>query len=212
MLIVASKTVAKNAGICLGASSASNYVPLTDGLTTKEAQTVRIARLDNAVVGNNPTANLARRCMGSGDVEGDFNPVRAILSLMRPSLFNSIGNDNVDADEEDALNNYDKILIVEESEEACVGSSREYRRNIIGNNEDDNEDDNEICLRIQGADLRRFDKYKKRLHLTTAPPWYKKRMLKQECIGVGWVSITSHLLLYTMHHWSCRGYTGSSLI
>jgi hypothetical protein len=169
-------------------------VPLTDGLTTKEAQTVRIARLDDAVVGNNPTANLARRCMGSGDVEGNFNPLRAILSSMRPSLFDSIGDDNVDADEEDALNNYDEILIVEESEEACVRSSREYRCNIIGNNKDDNEDDNEICLRIQGADLRRFDKYKKRLHLTTAPPWYKKHTLKQECIEVGWVSIPSHLL------------------
>jgi hypothetical protein len=127
-------------------------------------------------------------------------------------LFGSFGNDNVDADDEDALNNYDKILIEEESEDACVGSPRENRGNIIGNNEDDNEEENKICLRIQGADLRRFDKYKKRLHLTTAPPWYKKRMLKQECIEVGWVSIPSHLLLYTMHLWSCRDYTGSSLL
>jgi hypothetical protein len=61
-------------------------------------------------------------------------------------------------------------LIEEESEDACVGSPRENRNNIIGNNEDDNKEDNKICLRFQGADLRRFDKYKKRLHLTTAPP------------------------------------------
>jgi hypothetical protein len=69
-------------------------------------------------------------------------------------------------------------------------------------------------LRIQGADLRKYDKYKKRLHLPTAPLWYncRKRMLKQECIEVEWVSIPSHLLLYTMHLWSCRSYTGSSLI
>ena len=46
MAILATKTVA-NGGICSGASSASNYVPLTDGLTAEEAQTVRIARLDD---------------------------------------------------------------------------------------------------------------------------------------------------------------------
>jgi len=37
----------------------------------------------------------------------------------------------------------------------------------IGNNEDNNKDDTNILVRVQGADLRRFDKYKKRLHLTT---------------------------------------------
>ncbi len=95
--------------------------------------------------------------MGSGDVEGDFNPVRSILSLVMHSLFGSFGNINVDADEEGALNNYDEILIEEETEDACMGSPRENRHNIIGNNKDDNEDNNKICLRIQGADLRRFD-------------------------------------------------------
>jgi hypothetical protein len=179
-----------------------------DGLTAKKAQTVWIPCLeDNAFIGKNPMANLARRWMGSGDVKGNFNPVRAILSSVMHSLFGSFGNNNVNADEEDVLNNDNEILIEEETEDACMGSPRENRRNIIGNNEDDNEDDNKICLRIQGADLRRLDKYKKRLHLTTAPPWYTKHMLKQECIEVGWVSIPSHLLLYTMHHWSCRGYT-----
>ncbi len=212
MAILATKTVA-NGGICSGASSASDYVLLTDGVTAKKAQTVRILCLDdNAFIGKNLMANLARRWMGSGNVKGDFNPVRANLLLVMHSLFGSFGNNNVDADEEDALNNYDEILIDEETEDVCMGSPRENRRNIIGNNKGNNEDDNKICLRIQGAELRRFDKYKKRLHLTTAPPWYKRRTLKQECIEVGWVSIPSHLLLYTMHHWSCRGYTGSSLI
>jgi hypothetical protein len=147
MVILVAKTVA-NAGICLDASSASNYVLLTDGLTAKEVQTVRIAWLDDAVVGNNPMANLAKQWTGSGNVEGNFNLVRAILSLMMLSLFGSFGNDNVHADDEDMLKNYDKLLIEEESEDACVGSPRENRCNIIGNNEDDNEEDNKICLRI----------------------------------------------------------------
>ncbi len=197
-----------NARIHSDASSASNYVLLMDGLTAKEVQTVWIMRLDDTVIGNNPMANLTRRWTGSGDLEGNINPGKAILSSMMLSLFGSFGNNNINADDEEALNNYNKILIEEESEDVCVGSPRENRNNIIGNNEDDNKEDNEICLRIQGADLRRFDKYKKRLHLTTAPPWYKKRTLKQKCIEVGWVSIPSYLLLYTMHLWSCRGYTG----
>ena len=59
--------------------------------------------------------------------------------------------------------------------------------------------DNKILLKIQGADLRMYDKYKKRPHLITATLWYncKECRLKQECIEVGWVSIPSHLLLYT---------------
>ncbi len=61
MAVWATKTVA-NGGICLGASSASNYVPLADGLTAEEVQTVRIPRLDNdAFIGKNPMANFARR-------------------------------------------------------------------------------------------------------------------------------------------------------
>jgi hypothetical protein len=85
---------------------------------------------------------------------------------------------------------------------------------IIGDDEFGSKGNKKILLRIQGADLRRYDKYKKRLHLPTAPLWYNCRrcMLKQECIEVGWVSIPSHLLLYIMHLWSCRSYTGSSLI
>jgi hypothetical protein len=90
MAILATKTVA-NAGIRSDASSASNYVLLTDGLTAEEVQTVRIARLDDAVVGDNSMANLARRLTGSGKVEGDFNPMSAILSLMMLLLFGSLG-------------------------------------------------------------------------------------------------------------------------
>ncbi len=78
MAILVTKTVA-NAGICSDASSASNYVLLTDGLTNKEVQTVQIAQLDDTVIGNNLMADLARWWMGSGYVEGDFNPMRAIL-------------------------------------------------------------------------------------------------------------------------------------
>jgi hypothetical protein len=85
---------------------------------------------------------------------------------------------------------------------------------ILGDDEFGSKGNNEILLRIQGADLRRYDKYKKRLHLPAAPLWYncRKHMLKQDCIEVGWVSTPSHLLLYTMHLWTCRSYTGSSLI
>ncbi len=54
----------------------------------------------------------------------------------------------------------------------------------IGNNEFGREGNNKILLRIQGAYLRRYDKYNKRLHfhLPTAPLWYnfRKSMLKQE--------------------------------
>jgi hypothetical protein len=57
----------------------------------------------------------------------------------------------------------------------------------IGNKEFGSKGNNQILLRIQGADLRRYNKYKKRLHLPTAPLWYncRKHMLKQECIEVG---------------------------
>jgi hypothetical protein len=65
--------------------------------------------------------------------------------------------------------NDNKILIEEEAEDACVGSPREIRRIGISNDEDNNKNNTKILLRIQGADLRRFDKYKKKLHLKIAP-------------------------------------------
>ncbi len=81
MAILVTKTVA-NGGICWGASSASDYVPLTDDLTAKKAQTVWIPCLyDNAFIGKILMANLARPWMGSGNVKGNFNPMRAILCM-----------------------------------------------------------------------------------------------------------------------------------
>jgi len=73
--------------------------------------------------------------------------------------------------------NNNEILSEEEAEDGSVGSPRENRRTDFGNNKDDNEDNTKILLRIQGADLRRFDNYKKRFHVTIAHLWYncKKR-------------------------------------
>ena len=122
------------------------------------------------------------------------------------------GNNNDSTSGIRGLYNNSKILSEEEAEDACVVSHKENSRCIdIGkddnnnnnhvhdNKSNNNNNDNEIPLKIQGADLRRYDKYKKRLHVMTAPLWYncKKGTLKQECIEVGWVSIPSLLLLYT---------------
>jgi hypothetical protein len=93
----------------------------------------------------------------------------------RPSsdAFNEDDNSNDSTSGIRGLNNKDKILIEEEAEDACVVSPRENSGCIdIGNDEDNNDkDDNELLLKVQGADLKRFDKNKKRLHLTTAPLW-----------------------------------------
>jgi len=137
------------------------------------------------------------------------------LIVSRPSsdAYNKDDNDNDSTCGIRGINNEKKILVEEEAEDACVVSPREKSRRIdIGNDEDaKDEDDNELLLKVQGADLKRSDKYRKRLHLTTAPLLYNCRNVR--CIEGGWVSIPSHLLLYTNHRlWSCRGYTGSSLI
>ena len=121
------------------------------------------------------------------------------------------GNNNNSTSGIHGLYNNSKILSEEEAEDACVVSHKENSRRInIGeddnnnnhvhdNKSDNNNNDNEIPLKIQEADLRRYDKYKKRLCVMIAPLWYncKKGTLKQECIEVGWVSIPSLLLLYT---------------
>ena len=80
-----------------------------------------------------------------------------------------------------------------------IGEDDNNNNHVHDNKSNNDNNDNEIPLKIQGADLRRYDKYKKRLHVMTAPLWYncKKGTLKQECIEVGWVSIPSLLLLYT---------------
>ena len=69
-----------------------------------------------------------------------------------------------------------------------MGSHRENRHIDIGDNEDINEDDTKILLRVQGADLRRFDMYKKRLHLTTIL-WdiCQKRNASMELEKLHWV-------------------------
>ncbi len=123
------------------------------------------------------------------------------------------GNNNNSTSGIHGLYNNSKILSEEEAEDVCVVSHKENSRRIdigkVDNNNNNNHvhdnksnkdnNDNKIPLKIQGADLRRYNKYKKRLHVMTAPIWYncKKGMLKQECIGVGWVRISSLLLLYT---------------
>jgi hypothetical protein len=109
--------------------------------------------------------------------------------------------------------NNDKILIEEKAVDACLGLSRKNRLIFISNVKDDNEDNSKISVRIQGADLRRLDKYKKKLHLTTAPLWYncKKCTLKQECIG--WMG--KHTLTTSAVHnasMELQKFTGSSLI
>jgi hypothetical protein len=55
-------------------------------------------------------------------------------------------------------------LIEVEAEDACGGSLREKRGINIKNNKDNKEEDTIILLKIQGDDLRRFYKNKKRLH------------------------------------------------
>ena len=121
-----------------------------------------------------------------------------VLMDFRSSLDNvdGDGNNNDSTSGIRELYNSSKILSEEEAEDACVVSHKENSRCIdIGkddnnnnqvhdnkNNNDNNK--NEIPLKIQGADLRRYDKYKKRLHVMTAPLRYncKKGTLKHECI------------------------------
>ena len=80
-----------------------------------------------------------------------------------------------------------------------IGKDNNNNNHVHKNKSNKDNNDKETPLKIQGAGLRRYDKFRKRLHLMTAPLWYncKKCTLKQECIEVGWVSIPSLLLLYT---------------
>jgi hypothetical protein len=100
-----------------------------------------------------------------------------IVSRIRGGLLvdSQSSSDTVNEDSNDnsslsicGLNKNNKKLLIEvEAEDVCMGSHRENRRINIDNNKDNNEDNTKILLRVQGADLRRFDKYKNRLHLTT---------------------------------------------
>jgi hypothetical protein len=65
-----------------------------------------------------------------------------------------------------------------------IGEDNNNNNHVHDNKSDNDNNDNGIPLKIQGADQRRYTKYKKRLHLMTAPLWYncKKCTLKLECI------------------------------
>jgi hypothetical protein len=90
--------------------------------------------------------------------------------------------------------NDDKILIEEKAVDVCLGLSSKNRLIFISNVKDNNE--GKIIVRIQGANLRRFNKYK---NCTTA-----RNVRSNRNALVGWVSIPYHPLLYTIHLWSCR--------
>lgn len=80
---------------------------------------------------------------------------------------NEADNDNSTPGIHGLNKNNDKLLLEVEAEDVCVKSHIENWRINVGGNKDNNEDDTMILLRVQGADWRRFDKYKKRPHLTT---------------------------------------------
>jgi hypothetical protein len=81
--------------------------------------------------------------------------------------------------------NDNKLLIVRRRLWIHAWDCPEKNRIVfISKAKDNNEDNSKIFVRIQGANLRRFDQYKKWLNLTTTPLWYncKKCTSKQECI------------------------------
>jgi hypothetical protein len=90
-----------------------------------------------------------------------------IDSQLSSDTVNGDGNDNSTSSNCGLNKNNDKLLIEMEVEDVCVRSHRQNWRINIDNDEDNNEDDTKILLRVQGADLRRVDKCKNRLHLTT---------------------------------------------
>jgi hypothetical protein len=59
-------------------------------------------------------------------------------------------------------------LIEEKAVDACLGLSSKNRLIFISEDKDNSEENSKIFVRIQGANLRRFNKNKKRLHLTAA--------------------------------------------
>ena len=89
-----------------------------------------------------------------------------IDSQLSSGAVNEDGNDNSTPCICGLSKNNDKLLIEVEAEDVCMGYHRENRHIEIDEDKDNNEDNSKILLRVQGADLRRFDKYKKRLHLT----------------------------------------------
>ncbi len=72
-------------------------------MTSGGGDSVNAASPDIVFV-NNTIANLARCWMGAEDNnDGDFNPVRAILSLMMPPMFGGVNRDNINDDEEELV-------------------------------------------------------------------------------------------------------------
>ncbi len=108
-----------------------------------------------------PPPNNCKGCIVSG--------IRGGMLIDSQSSSDAVNEDGIDNSTPSiwGLNkNNKKLLIKVEAEDVCV-DRRENRHIGIDEDEDSNEDDTKILLRVQGADLRQFDKYKNRLHLTT---------------------------------------------
>jgi hypothetical protein len=163
----------------------------------------RAKRRQALQVGASPPPPPNNNCKGS--IDSVISGSLLIYSQVSSDAGNEDSNNNSTPGIRRPTND-NKTLIEEKSVYGCLGLSSKNRLIFISNDMDNNEDNSAIFVRIQWANLRRFDKYKKRLCLTTAPLWNncKIHTLKQECIDIGWVSIPYHLLLYTLHLWSCR--------
>ncbi len=147
-----------------------------------------------------------------GGIDSVISGSWLIDSQLSSDAGNEDGNNNSTPDIHGPTND-DKILIDDKAVDACLGLSSKNRLIFISNVKDNNEDNNKIFVRIKGADLRRFNKYEKRLNSTAAPLWYncKKYTSKQECIG--WMG--KHPLPSSAVHnasMELQKSTGSSLI
>ncbi len=128
-----------------------------DNDSTEEDNDSKRNEANNEIANSNEEASIG----GSGfsAPSPNDNSEGGIDSGMgRGLLINSQSSNNNDSTSGiGRLNNDHEILIEEEDEDTCMGSPRENRRIVTSNNKFGNKDDNAILLRIQGADLRRFD-------------------------------------------------------
>jgi hypothetical protein len=117
----------------------------------------------------------------NNNCKGGINSVinRSLLILIVFRFGKEEGNNNSTPGIHGPTND-NKILIEEKAVDACLGLSSKNRLIFIIDDKEGYEDNSKIFVRIQGANLRRFDKYKNRLRLTIAPLWYncKKHTLK----------------------------------
>ncbi len=74
--------------------------------------------------------------------------------------------------EEEAEEDVCVVSHKENSRRIDIGKDNNNNNHIHDNKSNNDNNNNEIPMKIQGADLRRYDKYKKRLHVMTAPLWY----------------------------------------